>query len=172
MAYSKKIDWRDPAKSSAALVSTRHRFKSAVLDFQVQVEGELADIITRHFQDPSAYNLTPLGFERRIELVRALVGETPDDDIWPLIKSLGQLRNKYSHSRFVETAEGKAEIATMMVKILEKLKRIRPDLNFDGVPDADRDYMILTESHFVAQRFFREINEGLDHGGVPKLQRK
>jgi acid phosphatase class B len=38
--------------------------------------------------------------------------------------------------------------------------------------DADRDYAILTESHFVAQRFFREINEGLDRGSVPKLQKK
>jgi hypothetical protein len=111
MAYSKKINWKDPAKASAVLASTQYKFKSAVLDFQVQVEGELADIITRHFQDPTAYKLNAVGFERRIELVRALVGKTPDDEIWPLVKGLGQLRNKYSHSRFIETADGKSEIA-------------------------------------------------------------
>lgn len=84
MAYSKKIDWKDPAKASGALSSTQYRFKSAVLDFQVQVEGGLADIITRHFQDPTAYNLTLMGFERRIDLVRALVGK-------PLTMTFGRL---------------------------------------------------------------------------------
>lgn len=55
-----------------------------------------------------------------------------------------------------------------MNEILEKLKRIRPELNFNGVPVPDRDYEILVQSHFVVKRFFREINEGLDQRGIPK----
>jgi hypothetical protein len=54
-----------------------------------------------------------------------------------------------------------------MDKILEKLSRVRPDLNFDRV--SERDYEILLQSHFVVQRFLREINEGLDQKGIPSL---
>jgi hypothetical protein len=159
----------DPAKAVSVQVFTQYKFKSAVLDYQVQVEGELADIITRHFQKPSAYNLKNMGFERRIDLVCALIGETHNDEIWPLVKNLGKLRNKYSHSRFTETAEGKSEIAKITNDIFGQVRNIRPDLNFDGV--AERDLEIVSQAHFIVQRFFCEINEGLNERGIPELPR-
>ncbi|SRR6266436_1857106 len=164
MIYEKKIDWTDPAKASDALTFTTYRFKSAVLDYQIQVEGELEDMIKRHFRDPEAYDTKYVPFKRRMELVRALIGKTPDERIWYVVKSLGDLRNKYSHSRYNETEAGKKDIRKMTADILGLLKGIRPDTFPDGLPDEE----IILQAHFMVKRFFREINEALDRLGLPQ----
>jgi hypothetical protein len=81
MIYENKINWRDPNKQAAPLVFVQSKFKSAVLDYQIQVEGELEDMIKRHFRNPEAYQTKYLPFQRRMEMVRALIGETPDDAV-------------------------------------------------------------------------------------------
>jgi hypothetical protein len=154
MIYEDKIDWADPNKTGDVLSFTQSKFKSAVLDYQIEVEGDLEDIIRRHFRDPEAYKVKLLGFQRRIELVRALIGKTPDDGIWETIKRLGELRNQYSHSRFTGTAAG----------ILGQLKSVRPGIFPDGLPELE----IITQAHFIVRRFFREINEALDNLGLPR----
>jgi hypothetical protein len=80
MAYQHKIDWSDPAKGSDAVSFTMEPVKTAVLDFHIQIEGELEDIINLHFRDPAAFKIN--GFARKVALVRALIGKTPDDEIW------------------------------------------------------------------------------------------
>jgi hypothetical protein len=164
MIYENKINWKDPAKGGGVLGFRTYRFKSAVLDYQIQVEGELEDIIKRHFRDPEAYETKYVPFKRRIELVRALIGKTPDDGIWAVVKNLGDLRNRYSHSRINETEAGKKEIQKMTAEILRLLKGIRPGTFPDGLPDEG----IIEQAHFMVQRFFREINEALDSLGLPK----
>jgi hypothetical protein len=99
-----------------------------------------------------------LPFVRRIELVRALIGETPDDGIWEVVERLGELRNQYSHSRFTGTAEGIENIKRMTDEILRELRRVRHDIVPGELPDQD----IITLAHFTVRRFFREINEALD----------
>jgi len=158
MLYEKKIDWTKAR--GAVLVSTRDPFKSAVLDYQIEVEGDLEDIIKRH---PQAYKTDRMPFRKRIKRVRTLIGKTPDDGIWAVVKSLGCLRNKYAHSRSTETAAGKKEIQKMTAEILTLLKGIRPGIFPDALPDQD----IIEQAHFMVQRFFREINKALDKLALP-----
>ena len=47
MIYGNKINWADPNKAGDALAYSQSKFKTAVLDYQVAVEGELGDIIKR-----------------------------------------------------------------------------------------------------------------------------
>jgi len=164
MIYEDKIDWADPNKTGDVLSFTQSKFKSAVLDYQIEVEGDLEDIIRRHFRDPEAYKVKLLGFQHRIELVRALIGKTPDDGIWEIVKRLGELRNQYSHSRFTGTAAGKKKIEDVTTKILGQLKSVRPGIFPDGLPELE----IITQAHFMVRRFFREINEALDNLGLPR----
>jgi hypothetical protein len=116
MLYEKKIDWTKAR--GAVLVSTRDPFKSAVLDYQIEVEGDLEDIIKRH---PQAYKTDRMPFRKRIKRVRTLIGKTPDGGIWAVVKSLGCLRNKYAHSRSTETAAGKKEIQKMTADLHRKI---------------------------------------------------
>jgi hypothetical protein len=161
MIYENKIDW---TKGLGVLSFTQSEFKSAVLDYQIQVEGVLEDIIKRHLRDqermPRLWQ-----FELRIKFARALIGETPDDKIWSVVESLGKLRNQYSHSRFTETQAGKQKIQELINAILCQLKSVRPDLVWNATPDQ---MQILMQAHYMVQRFFREINDALDRQGVPK----
>jgi hypothetical protein len=167
MLYENKINWVAPAKGGGILQFTLDQFKAAVLDYQVEVEGELGDIIKRHFQDQEEYETRYIPFDRRVALVRALIGKTPNDDIWLLVKSLGKLRNLYSHSRFTWTEAGKKEIQKMTNTMLSQINGIRPDMNFDPIPD--REIQVIIQAHFIVQRFLREINEALDKLGFAKV---
>jgi hypothetical protein len=162
MLYKDKINWHDPNKAGVALSFTQSKFKSAVLDYQIEVEGDLEDIIKRHFRDPKAYKVKSLPFWSRIKLVRALIGKTPDDGIWKIVEQLGELRNKYSHSRLTGTEEGMKEIKEMTIEILGQIRDIRPD----DVPSELPDLEVITQAHFMVRRFFRDINEELDSLGV------
>lgn len=163
MIYEDKIDWADPSKAGDVLTFSQTKFKSAVLDYQIAVEGDLGDIIKRHFRDPKAYKVKYLPFQHRIDLVRALIGKTPDDGIWEIVKSLGKLRNQYSHSRFTGTEKGIETIKKKTIEIFSQLKGIRPDIVPIEVPDLE----IINLAHFTVRRFFREINEALDSLGLP-----
>jgi hypothetical protein len=166
MIYEDKIDWADPNKVGDVLTFTQSKFKSAVLDYQIAVEGDLEDIIKRHFRDPKAYKVKYLPFQRRIDLVRALIGKTPDEGIWEIVKSLGELRNQYSHSRFTGTEEGIKTIKKMTIEIFNQLKVVRPDIVPSEIPDLDLE--IISLAHLTVRRFFREINEALDNLGLPR----
>jgi len=149
------------------LAFTQSRFKSAILDYQIQVEGELGDIIKRHFRDQEAYNIRRLQFQARVDLVRALIGDTPDDGFWNLIKSLGNLRNQYSHSRYTETTEGQKKIQDAKNAIFQHMQNIRSDIKPEMFPN---DLEILTWANFMLQVFFRVINEALDKEGRPEAE--
>ena len=56
MAYQHKIDWSDPRKGSDLVSFTMEPVKRPVLDFHVQIEGELEEIINLAFRDPTAVN--------------------------------------------------------------------------------------------------------------------
>jgi len=163
MIYEDKLNWADQGKAGDVLVFSQSKLKSFVLDYQIEVEGDLEDIIKRHFRDPEAYKVKYVPFQSRIRLVRALIGKTPDDEIWEIVKSLGELRNQYSHSRFTGTEEGIKAIKKMTIEVLSKLKGVRPDIFHGEIPDLE----IITLAHFTVRRFFREINEALDSLGLP-----
>jgi len=78
-----------------------------------------------------------LPFVRKIELVRALIGKTPDDGIWEIVKSLGKLRNENSHSRFTGTAEGIRKITETTAKILSQVKSVRSITAPEDIPDLE-----------------------------------
>jgi hypothetical protein len=84
-------------------------------------------------------------------LVRALIGKTPDDEFWDLIKSLGTLRNQYSHSRFTGTAEGQQKIQDITNSILRQIEVIRPALKLEMFPDP---LDIIQQAHLMVQTFF------------------
>ena len=67
--------------------------------------------------------------------MRALIGKTPDDEFWDLIKSLGNLRNQYSHSRFTETEAGQKKIQEITDTILRQLQNIRSDIKTEMLPN-------------------------------------
>ena len=66
-----------------------------MLDFHVQIEGELEDTVRMAFRDPKRFQIN--GFGRQVNFVRALIGKTPDDEIWDILKNLVDLRNEYAH---------------------------------------------------------------------------
>jgi len=51
MIYENNLDWRDKL---LLIAFTHDPFKSAILDYQIQVEGQLEDIIERYPGDPKA----------------------------------------------------------------------------------------------------------------------
>jgi len=165
MIYNQKINWQDPNMQGAGLAFSQSKFKSAVLDYHIQVEGELGDIIKRLFRDQEAYKIRYVPFRTRIDLVRAPIGKTPDDEFWDLIKSLGNLRNQYSHSRFTETEAGQEKIQEITDTILRQLQNIRSDIKTEMLPNQ---LEVITQAHFMVQIFFRVINEALDKEGRPK----
>ena len=81
MAYQHKINWSDPGKGSDVLsfALVPEPFKSAVLDLHIQIEGQLEDIISLAFRDPTMFKVNR--FSPKVDLVRALIGKPPDDEI-------------------------------------------------------------------------------------------
>jgi len=166
MIYDQKINWR--ALTALGVLSfSQNKFKSAALDYEIQVEGELGDIIKRHFRDQEVYEIRYLPFRTKIRLVRALIGKTPDDRFWDLIASLGTLRNQYSHSRFTGTAEGQKKIKEITNTILHQMQTIRADLKPEMFPDP---LNVIQQAHLMVQEFFRVIEEVLDKEGRPKAE--
>lgn len=105
--------------------------KTAVLDFHVQIEGQLEDIINLAFRDPTAYKTDRLGFSRKVGLVRALIGKTPDDE------------REYAD------------------EILEQVRKILPTFGPTPELDRGKQLQILAQALFVVRRFFREIKAGI-----------
>jgi hypothetical protein len=161
MIYENKIKW--PAM--AILSRTQDPFRDAVLDYQIQVEGALGDIIKRHFRDQRIYNMRYVQFRNRVNLARALIGETPDDAFWPLIETLGDLRNHYSHSRYTRTEAGREKTKAMVEKILRQISEVWPEIEWREHPDQ---IAIIQQAHMMVQGFLQEINRALDTLGLPK----
>lgn len=131
---------------------TLDQFKTAVLDYHIQIEGGLEDIIRIALRDPAKFSVS--GFDRKVRLVRALIGKTPDDEIWEVVKKLAELRNKYAH--------GTPAPQTLQESIndLEKeLQKIQP--GYVIASSLDKQLDILGAAHFTVRRFFREIKEWL-----------
>ena len=165
MIYEAKIDWK-VVKPHAGLLSVQDEFKTVVLDYQIGVEGELEDIIRRHLRNPAACKTKYIPFERRIEWVQALIGKTPDDEIWGVVKSLGKLRNQFAHSKVSAKEAGKKKVEKLTIEIFNQIATIRPSIRWRASPPDRLD--ILAHAHLIVQRFFGEINEGLDRQGLPK----
>jgi hypothetical protein len=153
MAYQHKIDWSDPRKGSDIVGFTLDRFKTAVLDYHIQIEGELEDIIRMAFRDPDKFKIN--GFSRKVDLVQALIGKTPDDQIWSLVDKLADLRHEYAHG----TPSPKT-VQKYIGEIQNQLQKIRPDYIIASSLDERLD--ILGSAHFTVRRFFREIKEWLE----------
>jgi hypothetical protein len=158
MLYVTKIDW---SKIETALTVYRHdKFKSAVLDFHINMEAGVNEIINCHFRDPGAIKLYLFGLKARIEIARALIGPTPDDKAWNIIATFSELRNIYAHSPTYKTAEGEKRIKAKVTEVWEKILVVNPGLgpNFPNPPRED----IVQRAEVVVDRFFREINAHLD----------
>jgi hypothetical protein len=88
-------------------VSSRHDpFKTAVIDYQIEVDSGISDIINIHFRNPDAYDVERASLKVRIQLAQALIGPTPDDDVWDIVKAFSRLRNSLAHSATAYTTEG------------------------------------------------------------------
>jgi hypothetical protein len=162
MAYQHKIDWSDPSKGSEIVSFTMEPVKTAVLDFHLQVETELGEIINLHFKNPDAFKINRLDFSRKVALVQALIGKTPDDEIWPLVNKLSEFRNAFAHGTPPpEMMQNYAD------KILEQAQKIRPA--FTPTPDMPQgtQVQILYQAMFVIRRFFREIRENVTRSSAP-----
>ena len=155
MIYEDKIDWADRDKGSDLVSYSGGPFKDAVLGFNILVEEELEDIIERHVRDRKKVPWLP--FAQRVRLVRALIGETPDDGIWKVVKALNDLRNRFAHSGS-RTAEGIAEIEQITINILNHVKELRPDVLLSA---TSNQLDIITLAILTVRRFFREVNEAL-----------
>ena len=162
MAYQNKINWSDPKKGSDVMSFSIDPFKSAVLDYNIEIEGELEDIINRHFRNPKAFKTRGMGFNIRLKLARALIGETPDDEIWGIVTNLNELRNKFAHSKSHQSVEGAEKIQEIVDKILEQLRKIWPEISLATVPENEKNLAIINQANLGVRRFFREIKTGLD----------
>jgi hypothetical protein len=132
--------------------------KTAVLDFHVQIEGELDDIINLHFRDPEAFKIN--GFGRKVDLVRALIGKTPDDEIWSLAKKFNKFRKKFAHGKpSPQTLEKNSE------ELLEQVQKIWPAFRPTTDNEQEQRLQILTQAMFAIRRFFREIKQVLANPG-------
>jgi len=98
MAYQHKINWSDPAKGSDVVSFTMEPVKTAVLDFHLQIENELGELIKLHFRDPDSFKIKRSNFDRRVALVRAPIGKTLDDEIWSIVNKSGEFRNVFAHN--------------------------------------------------------------------------
>ena len=155
MAYQHKINWSQPGGDVVSFVT--EPLKSAVLDYHVQVEVELGDLINVLLRDPEAFKIT--GFARRVALVRALIGKTPDDEIWAIVNKLNEFRNKFGHGT------PSAEILKAYSQaILEQVRKIWPTFSPSSKGLHDQYIEIVSHAMFVIRRFFREIRKGL---GLP-----
>jgi hypothetical protein len=154
MAYPHKINWSDPARESDVVSFTMEPVKTAVLHFHVQIEGELEDIINLHFRDPAAFKIN--GFARKVALVRALIGKTPDDEIWSIVNKLNEFRNKFAHG-----TPGPETLQKYADEILEQIRKIWPAFSLTPDIDQGKHLQILAHALFAVRRFFREIREWL-----------
>jgi hypothetical protein len=158
MAYPDKINWSDPRKGSDLLSfdSIPEPFKSAVLDYHIQIEGQLEDIIKLAFRDPKRFKVN--GFGRKVDFIRALIGETPDDEIWLLVGKLADLRNEFAHG-----TPAPQTIQPYIDDIQKQIQKIGPGYIVAAGLYDDKRLDILASAHFVAMRFFREIKEWLSN---------
>ena len=156
MAFQNKINWSAPHTGIQLLSSTSDAFKTAVLDYHIQIEGELENIIRMAFRDPDEYKTHRFGFARRVSLVRALIGKSPNDEIWKIVKKLPDLRNEYAH--------GMPRPQTVQ-KYIDELQQQLETIGFNyaitsGVYNDSR-LDILASAHFAVGRFFWDIKEWL-----------
>jgi len=146
MAYQQKINWSDPQKGGDVVSFTMEPVKTAVLDFHVQIEVELEDIINLHFRDPAAFKTNRLDFSRRVSLVRALIGKTPDDEIWSIVNKLGEFRNEFAHK-----TPGPEILQKYADEILEQLRKIWPAFSLTPDIDQGKHLQILSQALFAIQ---------------------
>ena len=106
MIYDQKINWRDPNKGME-IVSSRHDpFESAVIDYQIEMETAISRLINIHFRNPDAYDVERAPLQVRIQLAQALIGPTPDDDVWDIVKAFSRLRNSLIEGSFQNMVPG------------------------------------------------------------------
>jgi hypothetical protein len=157
MLYQRKINWSDPSSGSDVVSFMMEPVKTAVLDFHVQIEGELDDLINMLIRDPEAFKIT--GFARKVALVRALIGKTPDDEIWPIVNTLDEFRNKFAHGTL-----GQETLQKYSEEILQQLLRIWPAFSMNPDIEQGKQIQILGQAMFAIRRFFREIKRALETG--------
>lgn len=158
MIYDKKINWHDPSIAMGIVGSTHDPFKSAVIDYHTDMEAAISDLIDLNFRDPGAYDVDRAPFQTRIQIARALIGPTPDDDVWDIVKAFSSLRNTLAHSSTAYTQEGRVKTERQTRDILKALQKVRPEYT-DEVA-KDRTFMIAWAAMTV-QGFFRKIREAL-----------
>jgi hypothetical protein len=158
MIYDQKIDWRNPNQGMGIVGSRLDPFKSAVLDYQTDIEAEINDLINLHFRDPDAYDVEYAPLKIRIQLARALIGPTPDDDIWAIITAFSKLRNSLPHSATAYTAEGIKKTESQTRNLLTALQKLRPEYTDEAAKDKD---WVIAWAAMTVQCFFREIRKAL-----------
>src|SRR5258708_38243335 len=155
MAYHKNINGPDPAKRIEQISFKKETVKTAVVDYHVQIEGELDDFINLQLRDPEAFKIT--GFARKVALVRALIGRTPDDEIWLVVNKLNEFRNKFAHGTpSPETLQKYSE------ELLDQVRKIWPPFSPNPADNEQGQRLqILGQAMFAIRRFVREINAAL-----------
>ena len=158
MAHQNKIDWSDPSLANATVSFTMEPVKAGVLDYHVQIEGELDDLIDMLLRDPEAFKIT--GFARKVALVRALIGKTPDDEIWSIVDKLNEFRNKFAHGK-----PGPEVLQKYSEELLRQLQKLWP-VFYPNPADIEqgKQLQILGQAMFAIRRFFREIKSALQTG--------
>jgi hypothetical protein len=159
MAYQHKINWSDPRKGGGVLSFTRDEFKSAVLDLHIQIEGQLEEIRHTAFRDPDMFK-GRLEFSRQVRLVRALIGKSPDDEIWEIVNKLAALRNEFAH-----TTPAPKAIHDHIDALEKQVQKIGPGSIVAAGLYNDKRLDIVVSAHFAVQRFFLEIKDWL--GSLP-----
>jgi hypothetical protein len=109
------------------------------------------------FRDPEAFKIT--GLARKVALVRALIGKTPDDEIWSIVNTLNEFRNKFAHGTL-----GQETLQKYSKEILQQLLRIWPAFSMNPDIEQGKQIQILGQATFAIRRFFREIKRALETG--------
>jgi hypothetical protein len=115
-----------------------------ILDFHLQVEESLVELIESFLRDAKQVKLDRLSFAAKVNWARALVGPQEKDEIWELALKLNALRNSVAHRTPRAPQEKHDELEA-------ELRRLVPEIQLRE-QDAAVFYAAL-----ACIKFFREI---------------
>jgi hypothetical protein len=163
MIYDQKINWRSRQSHGSKSVQRMIRSRLLILDYQIGMEADINDLINYHFKDPDMYEVERAPLQIRIQIVRALIGPTPDDGVWEIVDRFSKLRNSFAHSTAAYTADGIRKAEDQTRAVLKSLQKVRPE--FTDAAATDRTW-IIGWAALTVQGFFREIRRGLSRNAL------
>jgi hypothetical protein len=164
MIYDQKINWRSRQSHGSKSVQRMIRSRLLILDYQIGMEADINDLINYHFKDPDMYEVERAPLQIRIQIVRALIGPTPDDGVWEIVDRFSKLRNSFAHSATAYTADGIRKTEDQTRAVLKSLQKVRPE--FTDAAATDRTWIIgwaifqVTSGSAGVERRRRAENDG------------